>query len=303
MRPRHRADPADLRLAHQNGRTGAQRRRGLHRHHALPHAAAVLHARHHLLADEAALLERHAVEQIEVRLMREGLADGKVLPGLRHAQGDAVRVIGVGGQPFGIGRRVAESGVEPWRDRREHPQAHLGHPRVRVDNPFVVGGQFVVGGRRPGPGGRHLKRTRHILRRDLGTQHVHPQSLDEAIGQLPARLQQEGALVPRHARHEELEQHLALRRQQGRVHRGLPCEQIEVGSDGAVQEFLRVGAGHAHDAAVGEERHLCERHIVPCIGVRPLAHDRAAERQCRLRGVCPRLLTGGKLRYAPAANK
>ena len=53
----------------------------------------MLHAAHHFLTDEAALGERHAVEQIDVGLVREGVAEDVVLAALGHAEGDAVGVI------------------------------------------------------------------------------------------------------------------------------------------------------------------------------------------------------------------
>ena len=45
-------------------------------HDALARGAAMLHAADHLLADEAALGEGDAVEQVEVGLVREGVAEG-----------------------------------------------------------------------------------------------------------------------------------------------------------------------------------------------------------------------------------
>ena len=44
----------------------------------------MLHARHHLLADEAALIEVDAVQLIEHRLMREGVAEAVVAAALGH---------------------------------------------------------------------------------------------------------------------------------------------------------------------------------------------------------------------------
>ena len=65
------------------------------RHDALAGGAAVLHAAHHFLPDKAALAERHAVELIEVGLVREGVAEGIVLAALGHAERDAMGVIGL----------------------------------------------------------------------------------------------------------------------------------------------------------------------------------------------------------------
>ena len=60
---------------------------------AFPRRTAMLHARHHLLADEAALLEVDAVQLIEHRLMREGVAESVVAAALGHAKRDAAGVI------------------------------------------------------------------------------------------------------------------------------------------------------------------------------------------------------------------
>ncbi len=71
----------------------SERRLAFDRHDALADVGAVLHAAHHLLADEAALVEGDAVQQVEVRLVREGIAEGVVLAAFRHAERDAVGVV------------------------------------------------------------------------------------------------------------------------------------------------------------------------------------------------------------------
>ena len=61
----------------------------------------MLHARHHLLADIAALVEIDAGELIHVGLVREGIAIDEVEPAARHAKRDAVRLVVCGIDQFG----------------------------------------------------------------------------------------------------------------------------------------------------------------------------------------------------------
>ena len=62
-------------------------------HDALARGPAMLHARDDLLADVAALVEIDAVEQVEVGVVREGVAVGEIDAALRHADGDAQRLV------------------------------------------------------------------------------------------------------------------------------------------------------------------------------------------------------------------
>ena len=97
-----------------SGWSGGKSARGADPHHALPHHGLVLHARHHLLADEAALVEVDAVEQVEIGLVRKGVAERIVVAGLGHAEGDAVGVV-VGGWMllrFTVGRAAIGSDSE-----------------------------------------------------------------------------------------------------------------------------------------------------------------------------------------------
>ena len=64
----------------------------------------MLHARHHLLADIAALLEIDPVELVHVGLVREGVAVGEIESARRHAERDPVRLVGGGIDQFGPDR-------------------------------------------------------------------------------------------------------------------------------------------------------------------------------------------------------
>ena len=113
---------------------------GRDRHDAGARGAAMLHARHHLLADVAALVEIDAGELVHVGLVREGVAVDEVEPAARHAERDAMRLVGV---------RLDELGAEIGGGllgemRRQHDAlAERGQPRVGIDQ--------AVFGRRPLP--------------------------------------------------------------------------------------------------------------------------------------------------------
>ena len=55
--------------------------------------AAMLHPRHHLLADITALAEIEAVEEVHIRLMRKGVAIGEIDAAHRQAKADAPRLV------------------------------------------------------------------------------------------------------------------------------------------------------------------------------------------------------------------
>ena len=57
--------------------------------HARARSSAMLHSRHNLLPDVAALFEVHAVKEIEAGLMREGVAIGVILAAFGDGERDA----------------------------------------------------------------------------------------------------------------------------------------------------------------------------------------------------------------------
>ena len=73
--------------------------------HAAPRRAAMLHARHHLLADVAALPEADAAILVEQHVMREGVARRIVEAAFGDAMRDAQRM------PIGFGRVCRGSGA------------------------------------------------------------------------------------------------------------------------------------------------------------------------------------------------
>jgi len=88
----------------------------------------VLDARDHFLADVTAFVEIDAGQLVHVGFVRKGAAIVEIHAAARHAERDAVGVIGVG-----IGRRRAQIdgglGVQMWRQhaaRTERRQAWVG---------------------------------------------------------------------------------------------------------------------------------------------------------------------------------
>ena len=63
-------------------------------HGAGARGAAMLHPRHHFLADIAALVEIDAVQAVHVGFVRKRVAIHEVEAAARHARGDAMRVVG-----------------------------------------------------------------------------------------------------------------------------------------------------------------------------------------------------------------
>ena len=80
----------------------------------------MLHARHHFLADEAALFEIDAVQGIHGRLVRERVAVDEVLAALGHAERDALLLPNIG-----IDRREA-------LERRFRALARQDHARAQA---------------------------------------------------------------------------------------------------------------------------------------------------------------------------
>ncbi len=88
---RDRAQPSNRKTIRQNVRSASWQR--LFRRYgqdARPRCSAMLHARHHLLSHITAFLEVHAMQEIEARLMREGVAIGVILAAFGDGERDAI---------------------------------------------------------------------------------------------------------------------------------------------------------------------------------------------------------------------
>ena len=215
----------------------------------------MLHARHHLLADVAALVEIDAVELVHVGLVREGVAVDEIEPAARHAERDAVRLVGGGLDQL----RRRDRPRPPWPDAAaactRWPSA--GSRGSAID-------QAVFGRRRSPsqtaitPSTSDRSSTDH-----LGAQLVEIELLDERRRERARAIEEEAAAVlGRRLGDDEIDDDLALRRQQrgeARLRRASPWSMSVVSSP--LRKVARVGAGDLDHAAVGEK---CRFHAIPC---------------------------------------
>ncbi len=82
----------------------------------------MLHPRHHLLADVAALVEVDSMEPIHIGFVRKRVAIDKVEPAARNAQSDAVGI---------IGGAIHEIGADQIGDFLLKFRRHKGSPAQR----------------------------------------------------------------------------------------------------------------------------------------------------------------------------
>ena len=215
---------------------------------------AMLHAAHHLLADEAALGEGHAVELVEVGLVREGIAERIVLAAFRHAERDAVRVVVLG---CGIARRCVAEAMSA---------ANSAQPECAVPS---AGRRGSANAHRPGRLARALRsvapQREHAIVR-AGILDRRPwRAACTCRAAWPGRPPCRAPVSSRTAR-----RRLLTTKKSNRI---LPCgvskrgvdgrlrsQQVHVVGDDALQQLLGVLAGDAHDAAVGKQRDLGLHH-------------------------------------------
>ena len=199
--------------------------------------AAVLHARHHLLAHIAALVEIDPVKLVHERLVRESIPEQEVAPAFRHAEADAVSVISL--------RRG-------FREFRAILGCNDGAPAELGDAGIIRHEADLVIGLRLVPTCHHRHGLGHVLDHDLGPELVEGQPLGE-VGDEDL----EGIEVIttadflRPLEDEKIEHDLALRRQQGTETGGLGRDPVEVAGDEAVEKTLGVLARNPYHASVG----------------------------------------------------
>ena len=164
----------------------------------------MLDARDHLLPDIAALPEIDAAELVHVGFMRERVAIDEIHAAARHAERDAVRVIGLG-----VGQRRAEvggglGGEFGWQDGA---RAERGKARIGI-------GQAVFAQARTVPHGHHAERRREVLGEDLGAQFVEIE-LCQGLPREPSGIEKKAAAIrPVAFGGDQIHNDLALRGQQ-----------------------------------------------------------------------------------------
>ena len=203
----------------------------------------MLHARHHFLADEAALGEIDAGELVHVGLVREGVAIAEIEAAARHAVRDAMRLVG-----GGVDDLRAEIG---GRLRRHVRRQHDAHAQRR--EPRIGVAQAVFGRADAVPDRHDAEAVGEILDRGLGAQLVEIELLDEGRGERARTIEKEAVARPGF-RQDEIDDDLALRGEQGGEARARRRGLVHVGGDQAVEQAPGVVAGDLDDAAVGEKR-------------------------------------------------
>jgi hypothetical protein len=213
---------------------GRRRAVEAHRHDAAARGAAVLHARHHLLADEAALGEADAVELVEIGLVGKHLARTDVALGVGDSQCHAMGVIlaGIGGR----GRFERRGGADG-------AMAQAGGPGIAEDA-CALDIRRVVAAPDGGDGEIGLRRNL-----DLAAQAVHRQALDEVVGAAGRGIEQEAGFG---GQREHVEEDLALGRQQGAVGPLPRLQRLDIAGQQRVQEVARFAALEAQNRAAGQ---------------------------------------------------
>ena len=165
----------------------------------------MLDARHHFLPDIAALFEIDAAELVHVGFVREGVAIDEIHAAARHAERDAVRVVGIR-----VGQRGAEigGGLSGELRRQNRAGAERGQARIGIGKAVFAQGRAV-------PDRHHAERRRQVLGRDLGAQLVEIELFHERGGKRARAIEKEAAAVVGHGLgDDEIHDDLALRREQ-----------------------------------------------------------------------------------------
>jgi hypothetical protein len=207
--------------------------------------AAMLHPRHHLLADIAALVEIDAVKPVHVGFVRKGIAIAEVEAAAGNAQRDAVGLVGrtvdhlrsdqVSGflrQLFGEEYAKAKPGI-----------ARIGEGEIRFHRSLAV------------PCREHAETTGEIFDRDIGAQPIETEVIRKALREHFRAIDQKAAAVTgRRLGDQEVGGDLALWRQQRAEASQSRPQQRRVCGDEAVEKVAGVSAGDFDHATIRQKR-------------------------------------------------
>ena len=202
----------------------------------------MLHARNDFLPDIAAFREIDPVQKVHIRFMRKGVAIGEVDPALRHAGANAQRVV-----PFAFG---AGGNFSRFRQRpKPDGSARIARQRQRF-------GLRRFDGLRKGD---RLDVAAAIMDGHFRTQLVEIETFGEILRERQRAIEKIAPLAS--GEDKEIEQYLALRRQQRGKARLARSKRRDIVRDKPVQETPCVLACHFHDASVGKRNRFCH---IPC---------------------------------------
>ena len=153
-------------------------------HRSRPRGAAMLHPRHHLLADVTALLEIDAVQAVHVGLVRKRVAIHEVEAAARHARGDAVCLIGRAFDEF-CADQVGDFLLQLFGTRiaAQRLVARIGEGQIRPDGRIAV------------PRREHPETVGQVFDTDLGAQLVEAELVGKRLRQRARAVDQEAAAV------------------------------------------------------------------------------------------------------------
>src|SRR6516164_10835354 len=220
--------------------------------HASSSGPAMLDARNHLLADEAALGKVDAAQLVHVALVRKCIAIDEIKPAARDRERNAMRL---------VGHRIDELGANPGCRlvrpmRRKHaapPQ--LGETWIRV-------AQAIFGIGRSLPDRHDPEHLREILNDHFCAQLVKIESFDQRWRERSRSVKKKAATVGRFGfRNDEVRDDLSLRRQQGSESSMPGIDLSGVARDQPIEKFARVIARDLDDAALGKQRCLHDRNL------------------------------------------
>src|SRR5208282_3005548 len=207
---------------------------------------AVLHARRHFLADEAALFEIDAAELLEAALKQERLFDRHVGTALGNTEGEA--------QAAMLGERAgrkaealegrSSAGARQDGAAAEGRKARIDECHAALECPRHPALAFELKGlgRILSPQQRHRELFARIRDRDLGAQLVHRQPALEVIEPAGLAVENKRAAMPafRHLGNEEIVEEAALRVEQGRVDGAVSLHLVEIVGEQPLEEGARL---------------------------------------------------------------
>ncbi len=174
--------------------------------------------------------------------------------------------------PCGIGVNAAGLG--------DPPPAERGKARIRPGPVRYLDRCFAAIG--PGDKDRQIVGRRNL---DIGAQPVEAQALDEIVSHAGRQVEQKslvGLAVLRLRMDQEIEEDLALRRQQPAIGNAGRRQACHIGGDDILQEGRGVAAGNAHDGAIIKAGavHPCSAPRFSATGWHQAETDAAVTRRC-----------------------
>lgn len=207
----------------------------------------MLHARDHLLADEAALGEVDSVQLIEQGLVGKGLAEAVVQPTFRDAEPDAHGVVVL----LRPGRAAKVAHVRASSKQNANPE--FGEPRVGVRDGAFRDARNTAPSRRD-------RESRLLADLDLRPETVEGEPLCQLASLVFGDIEQESVAG---GHDKKIEKDFPLRAEQAGMDRLAILRLADIAGNQPLQIFACVGTRDAKNAAAGKKRRMAMAHIPP----------------------------------------